>query len=1352
LIEQLAPGVELPRHGHLTASVTVDGDPNDLLVDADVSFDDEAGGSSRLFVEGGLAQGGLNVDDVRFRGLHLQLRPLQTDLLRALSPDLPFNGTIEGSALLTGSLQGGLQVNSDFVLRDARAGVSRVSADGSLLAAEAVRLQGLHVRFDPIQLDMLRQDVQGLPGGVAASGAVMLDGPIDGLVQVGADIAIDDPASGASRITGSGGVDFSETLRFQDLDLRADPLRAELIHAFSPEFPLGGVLEGSVSVSGSPSTYLDVTADVVHVEAGERSRVRGGGTLTVAPEAHVDLDLELQPLSLRTAGLFAPGARLRGEAEGELDVEGTLRDLGLRAALAFQDGGSLALVGRLESAGRDTIYALDLSVRAFDPSAVTDRLPLEASLEGTLQADGRGLDPATMEATLEADLRDVAVDAYESDGVQLQLHVDEGLATVSPARARLRSAVVELEGSFGIAPGRVGTLAYRLAVDSLHTLAPWIPAADTGIVAPRPAVGEAADVEHERAVREAEVAYLATGRLPDIERDTLAALYIPRDSLSGSLHVEGTASGYLDRFDVEGRAILDRLIYRGHHVGHGEIDYTLADAAATTSVADSAGQVGEGPDDGGPDDLGQHDAVPGRLRRVIGPDEMHADIDAAFESLLLGGYAIEAASIEADYAGKRDDGGGRHGSGELAVAIERDEASSLHLASEYVLALERSELRLSDFDMQLDSVRWSTVDTAAVTWGRGGITIEEVDLQSSAGGRIYVDGEVPVDGPVDLEVLVSELDIAHVADLLQDDREAAGIFELDARVQGTQQDPRIQGDAMLQGASLEGATVPDAQLDLSYEAEELHAVLDLVHEGRDVGRAEALLPLNLSLTGDRPGLLERPMRVTFRGERIPLGLLPALTEQVETVEGTVAADIAITGTPGEPSAEGDVTLGLESLHVVPLGIRFAPLTGHASLVDDVLRIDSVVAYSEGFARITGEVRLETLTNPSFDLELTARDAWVIDTEDARLQVDADLTVEGPLDTLVVSGLVRTQQGVIYVPEMSEFGSAEVVDLEDPATFERVDSLLVSQRDVVTGGTPALSRVQADLEVEIDRDVWLRSTEVNVEIYTPSELGPLRLGMRGLQGLPTIEGTINTDRGEYEYMSRRFTLTRGAVTFLGGDEIDPLLQIAAEHEVQIPGREALTIRILAGGSLREPQITFESNAQPPISETDLLSYLAFGREASALIQGGGASISGQASGSAGLVGNVAGLATQQFSAIALESMVSGLEADLGRELGLDVIRIAPAHLSSDVFTGSYLDVLRGTEIEVGRYLGSRMFIAAQARPARAFPGLRFEYRTRRDFEWSATWRSRFVPQVPTLRERQANSVGVFGSFLFKEWRF
>ncbi len=376
----------------------------------------------------------------------------------------------------------------------------------------------------------------------------------------------------------------------------------------------------------------------------------------------------------------------------------------------------------------------------------------------------------------------------------------------------------------------------------------------------------------------------------------------------------------------------------------------------------------------------------------------------------------------------------------------------------------------------------------------------------------------------------------------------------------------------------------------------------------------------------------------------------------------------------------------------------------------------------------------------------------MNTRDVELQLDADLEITGAMDGIAITGDVRTRHGIIYIPELAEFGGGDVVNLDDPAIAQRADTLLEAQRQVVTERSELMENLELDLTVQIDRDVWLRSSEANVEIYTPEETGPLQVRMTGLQDMPTIEGTINTDRGRFEYASRRFLLTRGAVTFMGEDELNPILQVAAEYEVQVPGSEAFIIRIIIGGSLQQPEIALESTAQPPISQSDLLSFLVFGRDASSLLQSGGSSISGQGTAGGGLVGNVAGLATQQYAAVALEALVSRVESDLARDLGVDVLRITPADLPPELFTGSYLDVLRGTEIEVGSYVAPRLFISAQARPTFVYPGLRIQYRTRRGLEWSTSWQPQYLPEFPTLREREANRTNVFGSFLSREWRF
>src|SRR5690625_7370938 len=107
-----------------------------------------------------------------------------------------------------------------------------------------------------------------------------------------------------------------------------------------------------------------------------------------------------------------------------------------------------------------------------------------------------------------------------------------------------------------------------------------------------------------------------------------------------------------------------------------------------------------------------------------------------------------------------------------------------------------------------------------------------------------------------------------------------------------------------------------------------------------------------------------------------------------------------------------------------------------------------------------------------------------------------------------------------------------------------------------------------------------------------------------------------------------------------------------------------------------------------------------------------------------------MATQQLAAVALGALVSDFEQDAARSLGLDVLRITPADLPADIFTGSYIDVLRGTRIEAGSYVIPDIFVSAEFRPTFVQTGLRLEYRFGPGYMAQTTWRERYQPISPT----------------------
>jgi translocation and assembly module TamB len=1305
LIERLVPELELPRHGRLTGEAALTGPTAAMQVDADVRFADERVGLSRV-----RAVGTVGMEDyVRFDDLLLRLEPLRVELVREQVPQLPPGGAIEGAVRLTGSPADVLQLDGDLTLRDPRTGPSRVLASGAVALNEVVHFRDLRVRLDPLQLDLLREQLPDLPPGATVSGPVRLNGSTAALLQVDGDLTVRDSQTGESRLLAHGEIGVEPEIRFRDLDLRFDPLQVALVSAVGPEVPIGGVLAGTARLNGYPAARLAARVDLVHLERGERSQVAGDVEIAMREEWAV-VDLRLQPLSLRTVGRFAPEAGLRGSVAGAVRARGDLRNLALATDLRLPDGGELALRGTLDLVSEQPGYDLTSQLHIFNLAVVTERAPAVTSLTGAIEARGRGFDPATMRAILTADLVGAEVDELAAEEVRLRLAIAEGLARIDSSLVRLPAAEGFADGSFGLVAHRSGELAYRVEVDSLHAFAPWVPAADTGVVELRPVVREAAvaeaRAEAERLEEARQVEWLATGIAPPAEPiDTAGLTQVPRDSLAGSVHTAGILRGNLERFDLSGRAELQEVLYQGNYVGAGMADYTL---------------------------LG------------LGTPELDIELDASLHPVLAAGFAFDSADARVRYRGER------FGAGEAVIAAYQDDETDFRADVEFALSLERSELRLQDLELRFDTVHWRTTRPGLISWDATAVEVDTLELQSDAGGRILVDGRVPVEG-TGLELVVHDLEIAQLMGLLQEDTEARGLLSLNAHVQGTLRSPRFEGQLGLVDGWLERNELPEIRAGFSYADAALTADAQLLRRNLVLARIEGALPLDLALADQEgPRLLDAPLALDIRADSLPLDALPAFTDQIEDLRGRLIGEISVRGSPNDPILDGLVNLDLASFGVTALGVRFEDVAGTLRMDGQALLVDSLVAWSGGPVRITGELDLANLTEPGFDLQVTAQDARVLDNEHGRIWLDADVEVVGPFDAVRATGQAHVLRGVLYIPETRP----HVMDLDDPEMLATLDPILVAERDALVDPVPVLENLEADIELFISPDTWVRSVEANVEIYTVPEVGPLALRYHGANGLLDLEGTINSDRGDYSFMGRRFQVTRGAAIFAGGGEFDPLLQIAAEHEVRLAGREPLEIRIVISGTATEPTIALESSEQPPIPETDLLSYLAFGRSASSLMQLQGSSLGGQQTGGGPLGGEVAGLATQQLAAVAVNTLVTEFERDAARSLGLDVLHISPADLPAEIARGrfDFANALRGTEIEIGTYIGARLFLAGQARPTLIRPGARVEYRSPGGFVWTTAWEPRFLPPTPTLTPVDPERTSVLGAFLHREWRF
>lgn len=1159
------------------------------------------------------------------------------------------------------------------------------------------------LRFAGLRTELLQRIVGiELPRPGTLTGHARFQGGLNAL-SVNGDLTYVTRA-GSNRLQGDGVVGFpDEDYTFRNLRIRMDPVTADLARTVIPDIPFDGVFTGLAELNGSTAATVNAVGDVTHVEAGRRSRALG--TVAVRPGTvnAFDVNARFAPLSLATVGQFAPALQLRGFVTGPLRATGTVNDFNINTSLAAAGGGNINVRGRLAPGGRSPGYDLALDAHLFNANAISGRAP-RTSLTAVAHGQGVGADLATMRGTFVADVRTSTYeDTVGVDSAKVRVALAEGFARVDTLVVHVPHGALDASGTFGLVRGREGELAYRVEIDSLHAFAGLIGGED-GIVAPRPGVlarrEAAARADSARIAEETEIERAVTGlAAPTLQVDTPAV--VPRNVVAGSLRAEGVARGNVHRASLHGTASGEDIMVRGYAAERFTAEYELAD---------------------------------------IGTQAMRLDVNASATTALIAGFEFDTVHARVDHANSRSRG---------QVTIRQDDLRVYAANADYVLHADHNELHLNQLRLQFDTTIWQSLGPSAVQWGGRGVEIENLELTAGEGRRVYVDGRLPTEGPADLHVVAERFEIADITALLQSDIDARGLLSFDVRARGTAAEPTLEGTAGAEEFSYQGSSLPRVSGTFTYGNETLTGRFDATREdGTTLVYAEGTVPVNLALSGV-PGSripLDRQIDLQVQADSFPVGILPQADEFVTNVTGRTIGSMRIAGTLRRPVIEGELTIAEGGARIVPLGIQVGSIHGHVRMAGDTIIVDSLAGRSAGGpVRLTGGIGVGSFREPSFDLSLRAQNARLLDNHLGRLSADAELAFYGPFNHSRISGGVRIREGIVYMPEPDD---KNVIGANDPALFNVVDTAVATDRELFPALSPLLANLEVDVRVRVERDVFVRSRDANVEVYTD---GDLILYADRAREILTLDGILLSDRGDYTFMQKRFRIRRGSATFVGQTEINPTLQVTGEYEVRLPAREALMIQIIIGGTLLSPRIELRSSAQPPLSQTDLLSYLAFGRSSSSLTQLEGASLT---SGSAGgtLIGQGAALAVQQLATVAVGMVTDEFAGEAARSLGADVFIITPADVQTDI--GNFL---RSTEVEFGKYVRPATFMALQARPdpqSLRRPGFSLDHRFQRlqGYQFRLNFGPRYILFEPTLAEREPKTRSVFGAFVIREWRY
>lgn len=616
-------------------------------------------------------------------------------------------------------------------------------------------------------------------------------------------------------------------------------------------------------------------------------------------------------------------------------------------------------------------------------------------------------------------------------------------------------------------------------------------------------------------------------------------------------------------------------------------------------------------------------------------------------------YQMRTAGIEADTAAVALD----YVDGRMTIegTFAHPGESTTRLTGTADFTGPEAALVLDEFAYESPESTWSMAGGSRLTLTSGVVRADEFRITED-GQTIRADGTLALDGgSSDLRFAAENVDLKEFARLTgQAPEDWAGRANIEGTLLGPRLDPRIEIRGEISEGMIGGVRFVRLGGEIDYVDEQAAVDLTLTTptEGHFI-EATGVVPINLAVAGGIDRLPNRPVDLRIRGINADLSLLGAFIPGLADLEGPIDLEVDVTGTAESPRFEGLATVREGRFTIPATGVTYVDIAGRVNFNNDRIVIEDLSGTDGGRGRfaIGGQVAMENLRLGELDIEATATDLEVMEQTQKAIQVNATLALTGTTLEPVISGVVVVDEAIYRLPERSD---KDIIDLDRAVLYVEIPG---APREPAARSPSLWRRTRVDLDVEVTDDAVLTASNARIEIA-----GDLAFIKPPGVEMPTLSGTLDVRRGFYEEFGQRFIIEEGEVFFYGTPELNPGLHVVATRTVQsVEGVGDVNVRIIVGGTLRQPTIDLEST--PPFDKSEIISIALFGTPSASGAQQGRFNDA------------VRGLATGTISA--------PLQAALSEELNLDLVEFGQR--SDD---GGDTETL----FRVGKFLSPDVYVA------------------------------------------------------------
>jgi len=643
-------------------------------------------------------------------------------------------------------------------------------------------------------------------------------------------------------------------------------------------------------------------------------------------------------------------------------------------------------------------------------------------------------------------------------------------------------------------------------------------------------------------------------------------------------------------------------------------------------------------------------------QQLTGSSLVIADLagDAQLQWSESGQQSVVLKLQDAELAGQRYTGATVDFSGTLhrhqltLEATGKESAIVLELAGDWRDNAWQGEIRTADWQYP-GAGRWSLQQPVSARLGSQQIQLPETCWQQDA-ARLCMDAQGNPEKQLSSSLRLSQLPLATLVALQQSPLTVTSL--VDATLDATLDAGRLaQADVQISlGAGSIGYTESASLSETRISEGVLHATLD--NKGLT---ADAALDLDtsgylrgdLDLPGYQPGVTpweQQRLDAQLSSELHDLLFVKYLIDEIGSYQGDLVINLQGQGTLGNPRLSGVASVTDSTFEIDQLGINLTAIDLQLQSKVDGLVIAGSCQSGAGSVRLNGDVNVVDIAHWQLDVRLQGEDFEVMHLPEAVIRVSPDIRAMITPPQVQLSGEVR-------VP----YARLRPRDLKTRAGVSS-DVVIVDAKQAPEHEEPW--QISSNIRLSLGDDVSIDGYGLKGDI-----LGSVDLLDKPGQ-VTTAQGRLSIDRGSYEVYGRKLDISRGQLLFSGGPVDNPGLDFEASRKVA-----DVTAGIRASGSLRKPELTLYSD--PGMGDSDIISYIAFGKPQSEI---------GQGSGSTTDAGLVAG-----------GNMLAGV---LGTKLGVEELGVESGETLDDasMVLGTYLSPQLYVRYRTGLYDAINVFEA------------------------------------------------------------